>query len=420
MKPSSTFASLLDRSNLRRMAGAASFERGEDYFANDQVKRLSEEDGVIAAKVQGTYPYRVKLWLDGQDLDYSCTCPVGADGEFCKHCVAVGLAWLEGSRRNLPSGKAEKPAVVTKDDVRAYLKGQDKDALVDMLVEHAARDERLGQRLFLKTAKNTAKGINLASYRRAIDEAVESDGFVRYRDAYSYTQGIDEVIDSIEELLKEGNPAAVIDLAEYALVAVESAMGSIDDSAGHMGSILERLQELHLKACKKAKPDPESLARRLFGWELRTDYDTFYGAAETYGGILGEKGLAVYRQLAEAEWAKVPALRPGFDDREKYGNGFASRTSWKRWRVGLVMSKRWLRLSSATCPWPTNISVSPRPINALVSTIRPWNGRSEESKLSPSGRIHACVSSWRTSITGANAMTRRWHWSGPSTPNRRC
>jgi uncharacterized Zn finger protein len=322
MKPTSNFASLLDRSNLRRMAGAASFERGEDYFANDHVKRLSEEDGVIAAKVQGTYPYRVKLWLDGKDLDYSCTCPVGADGEFCKHCVAVGLAWLEGSRRKLPSGKADQPAVVTKDDVRAYLKGQDKDALVDMLVEHAAQDERLGQRLFLKTAKNTAKGLNLASYRRAIDEAVEPDGFVSYRDAYNYTQGIDEVIDSIEELLKEGNSAAVIDLAEYALDAVESAMGSIDDSDGHMGGILERLQELHLKACKKAKPDPESLARRLFGWELRTDYDTFYGAAETYGGVLGEKGLFAYRQLAEAEWAKVPALRPGRDNTEKYGKRF--------------------------------------------------------------------------------------------------
>jgi uncharacterized Zn finger protein len=108
MKPSSTFASLLDRSNLRRMAGAASCERGEDYFANDHVKRLSEEDGVIAARVQGTQPYRVKLWLDGEDLDYSCTCPVGVDGEFCNHCVAVGLAWLEGSRRNLPSGKADQ------------------------------------------------------------------------------------------------------------------------------------------------------------------------------------------------------------------------------------------------------------------------------------------------------------------------
>ena len=322
MKASSHFSSLLDRRNLHRLAGARSFERGEDYFANNHVTRLSEENGVIAAKVRGTYPYRVKLWRDGKNLDYSCSCPVGDDGEFCKHCVAVALAWLEGNQRKLPSGKSDRTDIVTKDDVRAYLKVQDKGTLVDLLLKHAAQDERLGQRLFLKTAKNTAKGLNLASYRRAIDEAVEPEGFVSYRDAYSYAQGIDEVIDSIEELLKEGNPVAVVDLAEYALDSVESATGSIDDSDGHMGGILERLQELHLKACKKAKPDPESLAERLFGWELRTNNDTFYGAAETYGGVLGEKGLTVYRQLAETAWAKVPGLRPGGDAREKYGKRF--------------------------------------------------------------------------------------------------
>lgn len=322
MKASSHLASLLDRRNLRRVAGAASFKRGEDYFANNHVERLSEEDGVIAARVQGTRPYRVKLWLDGKDLDYSCTCPVGADGEFCKHCVAAALAWLEGNQRKLPSGKADRTNMITKDDVRAYLKVQDKDALVDLLLNHAAQDERLGQRLFLKTAKNTAKGLNLASYRRAIDDVVEPDGFVSYRDTYSYTQAIDDVIDSIEELLKEGSPVAAIDLAEYALDAVENAMGSIDDSDGYMSNILERLQELHLKACKKAKPDPESLAGRLFAWELRTDYDTFYGAAETYAGVLGEEGLAVYRQLAEGAWAKVPARRPGRDDTEQYGQRF--------------------------------------------------------------------------------------------------
>ncbi len=322
MKASSLLASLLDRRNLHRLAGARSFERGDDYFVNNCVKRLSEENGVIAATVRGTYLYRVKIWMDGKDLDYSCSCPVGADGEFCKHCVAVALAWLEGSYRKLPSANTDRSDVVTKEDVRAYLKTQDKDALVDLLLNHAAQDERLDQRLFLKTGKSTAKGLNLASYRRAINEAVEPDGFVSYRDAYSYTQGIDEVIDSIEELLKEGSPVAVIDLAEYALDAVENAMGSIDDSDGYMSTILERLQELHLKACKKAKPDPESLAERLFAWERRTDYDTFYGAAETYAGVLGEKGLAVYRQLAEAAWAKVAARRPGRDDAEQYGKRF--------------------------------------------------------------------------------------------------
>jgi uncharacterized Zn finger protein len=55
---------------------------------------------------------------------------------------------------------------------------------------------------------------------------------------------------------------------------------------------------------------------------MRTNYDTFYGAAETYADILGKKGLAVYRTLAEADWAKVPALGPGGDRSEKYGKRF--------------------------------------------------------------------------------------------------
>ena len=69
------------------MAGARSFERGEDYFLNRQVKALAEEEGTVKAKVQGTRPYRVELWIEEGDLEYSCTCPVGADGEFCKQCV---------------------------------------------------------------------------------------------------------------------------------------------------------------------------------------------------------------------------------------------------------------------------------------------------------------------------------------------
>jgi hypothetical protein len=151
---------------------------------------------------------------------------------------------------------------------------------------------------------------------------VEPDGFVDYRSAYDYAHGIEEAIDSVEELLKEGHPAEVIELAEHALKAVEQAMGSVDDSDGYMGDLLVQLQDLHHKACKKAKPDPEALARRLFEWELRTDYDTFYGVAETYASILGKKGLAIYRTLAEAEWAKVPALGPGRNDSEKYGKRF--------------------------------------------------------------------------------------------------
>jgi len=321
VKASSPFTPFLERRALSRMAGARSFERGEDYFDGKRVKAMIENEGTITANVQGSRSYRVKLWIEDENLDYSCTCPVGADGEFCKHCVAVGLAWLEGDQRKR-SGKSDEPAAVSMEDVRAYLLGQDKKALVEMLVEQATDDDRLRQRLFLKAAKTDSKGLNLVTYQRAVDDAVESDGYVHYRNMYGYTRGIEEVIDPVDELLKEGHAAAVIELTEYAIEAVEKATGSVDDSDGYMGGILERLQDLHHNACKKAKPDPEALARRLFEWELHTDYDTFFGAAETYASILGKKGLAVYRTLAEEEWAKVPALSPGQDDSEKYGKRF--------------------------------------------------------------------------------------------------
>src|SRR5687767_444627 len=118
------------------MAGGVSFERGEDYFLDGQVKALAEHGRTITAKVQGTRPYQVKLWIEDEDLEYLCTCPMGADGDFCKHCVAVGLMWLKDRERKT-SEKTQSVPAVTMDDVRAFLLGQEKSALVNMLVEHA-------------------------------------------------------------------------------------------------------------------------------------------------------------------------------------------------------------------------------------------------------------------------------------------
>jgi uncharacterized Zn finger protein len=312
---------LLDRSALRRLAGPGSFERGEAYFADGHVGALTEHRGTIAGKVRGTRPYRVKLWVDRGEVGFSCTCPVGADGAFCKHCVAVGLSRIEGRHPGAPDKGRAKPTV-TMEDVRSYLSTLDRNVLADMLMAQAMEDDRLRQRLLMKAAKKGPKGLDVSAYRQVIDEAVDVDGFVDYRGAYDYARGIEEAVDAVEGLLKEGHAAEVIELAEHALRAVEEAIGSVDDSDGHMGGILERLQEIHHKACRKAKPDPEALARRLFEWELRTGWDTFYGTAQTYADIFGERGLAVYRELAEAVWAKVPSLSPGRDDPDRYGKRF--------------------------------------------------------------------------------------------------
>lgn len=224
--------------------------------------------------------------------------------------------------RDTPAPKKATKPTVTMDDVRTYLAGQGKDALVDMLMKQAMDDHRLRQRLLLKAAKMGPRGLDLAAYRQAIDSAVDAGEFVRYDEMYDYVQGIQNSIDSIAELLREGQAAEVIELAEHALAAVEKAIQLVDDSDGLMGDILAQLQDLHLEACRKAKPNAEELAQRLFQWELRADLDTFSGAAETYARVLGKKGLVAYRKLAEKEWTSVLELKPGQDDPDKWGKRF--------------------------------------------------------------------------------------------------
>jgi uncharacterized Zn finger protein len=80
---------------------------------------------------------------------------------------------------------------------------------------------------------------------------------------------------------------------------------------------VERLSDLHLTACAACAPDPEALAERLFRAELASELEVFHGAAATYADILGPPGLARYRRLAEAEWARLPALGPGESDRRE-------------------------------------------------------------------------------------------------------
>jgi uncharacterized Zn finger protein len=285
------------------------FERGENYYYDGRVHALVEHEGTIVAKVLGTYEYRVRFWAEDDELVYSCDCPLGVDGEFCKHCVAVGLAWLKGEAEHEPSEVGAGP-VTTMDDVRTYLEGQEKDVLVRLLMEQAMEDERLRERLLLRAARTGGGTPNIAAFRRVIDSAVELPGdYWDYGSPWDYAQSLESVVESISDMLKEGFAAEAIELSEYTLAEVEKKAMDYDVD-GTVYGILEALEEVHHAACVEAKPDPEELAARLFAWEVGGHHDTFYGAAESYADVLGEKGLAEYRRLAEEEWAKVPTLGP--------------------------------------------------------------------------------------------------------------
>lgn len=324
----SPFADVLNRRLLPELAGERFFERGEDYYRRGAVRSLVEYEGALTARVLGTHEYRVKFRIhqDG-GLSYSCSCPVGADGLFCKHCVAVGLAWL-GQRTEQKSPQEEGGGQgLNMKEIKAFLEGQDKNVLVRLLLEQAMEDERLYGRLLMRAARTRSEGVDLATFRKAIDDAFYPGDLPDYGSIEHFTRAIGDVVESICELLEEGLAKETIELCEHALVAAEGAMDY--DVDGYVSGVLEKLEELHHAACEEAKVDPRALARRLFEWELEGHYDTFFEAANTYADVLGEEGFAEYRRLAEERWARIPVLGPGEEDPRHY--------SGERFRITYIM-----------------------------------------------------------------------------------
>ncbi len=303
------FRKAFARRPIEAMADGRSFDRGLLYAANGRVGKRTVTESTVKAKVRGSSSYQVKLWVDDGQATFDCSCPVGVEGRFCKHAVAVALVVTDAVAD--PDQRAE--AVI---DIRSYLAGLDHDALVDLLVERAAEDDVFDARLRMSAARATKGAPPVAVFRHAVDEAFIVRDYVNYRGMYDYASTIDSALDSLRELLDDGHAEAVITLAEHAVDRAEDALGYVDDSDGYMSGIADRLQELHRDACAAAKPEPVTLARTLFERERHSgDLDVFHDAAATYAEVLGAEGIAEYRRLAKAEWDALPPLGPGQEER---------------------------------------------------------------------------------------------------------
>lgn len=315
---------------LKGIAGTAYFARGKTYHDQNRVQWLDENDEGVDARVRGTRDYTVQLWEEGGKIRYNCDCPVGQDGEFCKHCVAAALAWL-GETEPQPARPGEAPPKRRSaiEDIRDYLASLEPDRLIELIVNACRRDDRMREKLLLAARGRGDIHAAIKTWKEALKRATAVRGYVDYGEMPYFVAGIRDVVNALDSWITDGRAAAVVELAEYAVGRVESAMEECDDSNGELGGLLAHIVELHLDACRAASPDPAELAERLFEYELNGHWETFSSAAELYAEVLGEPGLARYRRLAEAEWAKVLTLGPG-DDKSQTWHG-------NRYRITQIM-----------------------------------------------------------------------------------
>jgi len=283
------------------LADEGSLARGVVYALEGRVEGLVIVDGSLTAVVRGSRSYRVGLSGSAAAPRWSCDCPIGLDGTFCKHCVAVALvAGGDGAERS-------DCAPVAIDEVRAYVEGLDRDRLVDLVVDQAGRDDRFRARLAVRAAAASGGVIDVRERRQRLRRAFGSGRFVDYRQAPEWASGVNDALDELEDLLDAGFAVEVVDLVEYAHGRAERAIQHVDDSDGWITMLSARFGDLHVRACIEAKIDPVALGRRLVKLELAAELDTFHRAALAYVDALGPAGVDEYRRLIEPRFAALAA-----------------------------------------------------------------------------------------------------------------
>jgi uncharacterized Zn finger protein len=154
------------KADLEHLAGSDTYTRGE--------RSVSAVDGVttsgteVTATVYGTEPWRVRLNRRPAGLDGSCDCPQGMAGEFCRHCVAVGIVCLDGPAPGSPSEEVQE-AQKTVAGLRRLMSVLDREDLTELLLAGAATDHDLRRHLAARVDDMTGGGtaVNAAELRLA-------------------------------------------------------------------------------------------------------------------------------------------------------------------------------------------------------------------------------------------------------------
>lgn len=345
--PRPAWLPLLSDDALRRLSGPAVFARGQTYASSGAIESLQTpalepgEQAAVQAVVQGTQTYQVRVCIDADDeLDGECDCPHAQDGNFCKHLVAVCLAWrgeLGGAAPAQDPQAVKKIAAVAKrartlasnrEALQRFVQGQSAAALAERLWAWAESDRNLMADLKAWAVQHSAAG-DPKALRSAITGLMASRrDYLDWRESGAYAHQAGKVLPLLRESL-ERNPEQTRELCEHALRCVYKVAENADDSDGEIGGLMEDVMGV-LAAALRAAPPPGVWLDR---WMALMQCDPWGLWSEST--ILAAAGPAVqarYAAKASADWQDwqrrhppvAQPAKPGRADRSaEYDHGRA-------------------------------------------------------------------------------------------------
>lgn len=301
----------LTENRLVAEAGEQVFGRGLEYTR--YIRGMRVVDTTATGTIQARNVYLVELdWSTG-DLHGHCTCPHFADGNFCKHLVALGLCVID----DVPVGDT-----AVEDDIASMVERLGVDELQGLVVELAQRDESVRRELELRQAAARGDAGPLADDLAAlVQESLSVRGFIDYRRSFDVARDAESMLDELERCLDARAPDAARPALLKAVTRLRTVVEYADDSSGVIGGACQRAADLYARACREGEPDRVKLAEWLVtfrwdspGWpDLRladfidafddralTAYRSAVAALETkYGGVDRWERFELDRMLLE-------------------------------------------------------------------------------------------------------------------------
>ena len=321
----SSWLPLLSDAALRQLSGPAVFARGQTYAASGAIETLEDaepapgEQVALAAVVQGTQPYQVRVWIDEEnDLDGECDCPHAQDGNFCKHLVALCLAWrgdlggeapapdVQAARKVAAVAKRARTQASNRDALHAFVRAQPAQALAERLWAWAGYDRALMADLKAWQAEHSA-GNDTKALRGAIGDLLrQRSGYLDWHEMPTYMRRAGRVLPLLQPWLQR-DPAEMRALCEHALRCLYKVAEHADDSNGELGGLMQDLIALLTQALHAAPP-PAAWVERWFTLMAEDPWGLWDEKA-----ILAAAGPAVlarYTERVREEWDRWQRSHP--------------------------------------------------------------------------------------------------------------
>ena len=320
--------SLLSDAALQHLSGPAVLARGQTYAASGAIDTLDSpalapgEQAALQAVVQGTQPYQVRVWIDKDDeLDGECDCPHAQDGNFCKHLVALCLAWrgalggeapapdAQAARKVAAAAQRARTQASNRDALRGFVQSQTAEALADRLWAWAENDRGLMADLKAWRAEHEA-GRDTKALRGAIGDMLRQRGsYLDWHEMPTYMRRAGRVLPLLTPWLQR-DPAELRALCEHALRCLYKVAEHADDSDGELGGLMQALIELLTKALRAAPPPAAWVDR----WFALMDEDPWgLWDEKTVLAAVGPAAQARYAERVRAEWDTWQRSHPSTD-----------------------------------------------------------------------------------------------------------